>query len=106
MPRPKQLAFLDVDREKVVRHTGDDGNFLGAARRNHAAGDQGREQRVHLPRLVVELHLPQQLHLADVGLCQDGFVLLPGGSLRVAAVGQPVRAPGRRAANDDYDHSR
>ena len=102
---PQQLALFDVDRENVVRHPGDDGDFLGTAVGCHAPDDQGREQRVHLPRFVVELHLPKQLHLADVGLFQDGFILLPGGALRIAAIGQPVSSPGRPAAGEDQDHS-
>src|SRR5262245_47964070 len=46
---------------------------------------------MHLTRLVIELDLPEQLHVLDIGGRQRFFILLPGGPLRVTAIGQPVR---------------
>ena len=77
-------------REDVVRDAGDDRDLLRPAGGRDVAGDERRKQRVHLPRLVVQLDLPQQLHVLDVVLVQDRFVALPCGALRIAAVGQPV----------------
>ena len=42
---------------------------------------------------VVGLHLPQQRHVLDGVFRQDRLVALPGGALRIAAVGQPVGLP-------------
>ena len=95
---PDEVALLDVDRIDVIRRPGYDRNLFRAARSVHAAGDQRRKQRVHYTRLVIELDLPQKLHVLDVVRGEDFLVLLPGGPLRVAAVGEPVRAPSQDAS--------
>src|SRR5262245_12185703 len=112
---PEKLAFVDVNRVDVVRDAGDDHDLFGAARRRDAPYDQRGQQVVHLARLVIELDLPQQFHALDVGRRKNAFVPLPGGSLRIAAVsqpvgglvvGQPVRAPGRYATTCHRDQYR
>ena len=64
-----------------------------ASRRGHALGNQRREEVVHLPRLAIELDLPQQLHVLDVGEGEDLLVLHPAGTARIVAFGQVVRTP-------------
>ena len=94
LPGPEQFAPLHIDGKEVVRDPRDQRDFLPALRRGHVFRDEGGKQRVHLPGFVVELDLPEQLGLVNVTQREDRLVLLPGGSLRIAAVGQPVR-PGR-----------
>ncbi len=86
---------FNVDGVDVVRNAGDDRNLLDAGRGVRAIHDQRRKQRVHLARFVVQMKLPEQLHVLDGGRGEDLFVLLPRRTLRVAAVGEPVRAPKR-----------
>src|SRR5262249_39317363 len=91
MPLPEKLALFGINRVDVVRYAGDNRDLFRAAAGVHAADNQRRKQRVHLTGLVIELELPQELHVLDVGRRERFFVLLPGGPLRVAAVGQPIR---------------
>src|SRR5262249_52046927 len=91
MTLPEQLSLVGVNPIDVVRNAGDNHDLFVAARRIDAADNQGGQQVVHLAWLVIELDLPQQLHVLDIGCREDLFVLLPGGPLRVAAVSQPVR---------------
>jgi hypothetical protein len=64
-----------------------------ASRRRHTLGNQRREEVVHLARLAIELDLPQQLHVLDVGQREDFLVFHPARTARVVAFGQVV---GRR----------
>jgi hypothetical protein len=45
---------------------------------------------VHLPRLIVALKRPEQLHVLRRCRADERFVPLPGGPLRIVAVHQPV----------------
>ena len=100
---PNQLAGLDIDGVKIVRHAGNHCNLARAVVGFDARGDQRREQGVHFSGFVIELDLPQQLRLADVGPSEDRLVPLPCGPLRVAAVGQPIGAPSGDRTEGDED---
>ena len=63
---------------------------FGAGGRIHLLDDQRREEIVHLARLVIELELPEELHVPGVGGGEDFLVSLPGGALGVVAVGEPI----------------
>src|SRR5262249_51034742 len=89
---PKQRATLYIDRVNVVRHTGNYGDFLRPTTRSRTADNQGRKQRVHLARQVVGFELPEKLHIFYVFCGQRLLVFLPGGSLRITAICQPIRA--------------
>ena len=52
---------------------------------------------MHLTRLAIELDLPQQLHVLDVGGGEDLLVFHPAGAARVGAFGQVV---GRRGSQE------
>ena len=52
--------------QEVVGHAGNDRDLLRSGARRGAADNQRREERVHLPRLVVQLDLPEQLHVLRV----------------------------------------
>ena len=93
LPRPQPLTGRHVDAVDVVRHAGHDRNLLRPLRRRHVGDDEGREEVVHLAGLVVELKLPQELHVLHALGRDAGLVLLPRRALVVAAVGQPVRLP-------------
>ena len=45
---------------------------------------------MHLARLVIELHFPEQSHVLGVRHVDDVFVSLPIAADHVAAIGQPV----------------
>ena len=62
-----------------------------ASRRGHALGNQRRKEVVHFPRLAIQLDLPQQLHVLDVGEGEDLLVLHPARTARIVAFGQVVR---------------
>src|SRR5947207_1426223 len=47
--------------------------------------------------LVIQFELPEQLDVLGIRGGENLLILLPGGALRVAAIGQPVGAPGGRA---------
>src|SRR5215472_286238 len=89
---PKQCATFDIDSVDVVRHTGNHADFLGTTARRDAPHNQGRKQRVHLARHVVGFDLPQKLHIFHVFCGQRLLVFLPGCSLRITAICQPVGA--------------
>ena len=59
------LAVFDVDRVDVVGDAGSMAICFGPAAVLTLSDDQRRKQRVHLPRLVIELDLPEQLHVLD-----------------------------------------
>src|SRR5262245_1998318 len=89
---PKQRTTLYVDGVNVIRHTGNQGNFLRTSARSRTADNQGRKQRVHLAGQVVGFDLPEKLHVFYVFCGQRLLVFLPGSSLRITAICQPVCA--------------
>ena len=97
---PDQLAARDVDAEQIVGDAGDDRDLARASRRRHALGDERREEVVHLARRAVELDLPQQLHVLDVGEGEDLLVLHPAGTARIDAFGQVVGRHERDAGRE------
>ena len=96
---PEQLAAGDVDAEQIVGDARDDCDLSRPSRRRHTIGNQRREEVVHLPRLAIELDLPQQLHVLDVGRREDFLVFHPARTARIVAFGEVVgshqRNPGR-----------
>ena len=88
--RPQQIAAADVDAEQIVGDAGDDRDLSRASRRGHAFGDQRRKKVVHLARLAIELDLPQQRHVLDVGEGEDFLVFHPAGPAGIVAFGQVV----------------
>src|SRR6185295_19597245 len=105
-PLPEPRATRDVDRVDVVGDAGDDRDLLLAVARGDAAGDERWKQVVHLPRLVVEPDLPEQLHALHGVFREERLVALPGRALRIAAVGQPVGFLRLRAGDRDRDRNR
>ncbi len=97
---PEQLTAGDVDGEQIVGDAGDDRDLSRPSRRRHALGNQRRKEVVHLARLAIELDLPQQLHVLDVGEGEDLLVLHPAGTARIVAFGQVVRRHERDAGRE------
>ena len=87
---PEQLAEIRIDGEQIVVGSGDERDLLEAAIGDRALDDQRSVQRVDRSLLRLELDLPQQLEILDRVLRDSGFVLLPAGPLKVAAVRDPV----------------
>ena len=52
---------------------------------------------MHLPRLIVELDLPEQFDIFGILGVDDLFILLPVVAHHIAAVRQPVGCPGAAA---------
>ena len=97
---PEQLAAGDIDAEEIVGDAGDNRDLSRASRRRHALGNQRREEVVHLARLAIELDLPQQLHVLDVGQGEDLLVLHPAGTAGIVAFGQVVGRHERDAGRE------
>ena len=93
---PEQFTAGDVDAEQIVGDAGDDRDLPRALGRSHTLGDQRREEVVHLARLAIELDLPQQFHVLDVGEGEDFLVLHPAGTAGIVAFGQVVGRHERR----------
>ena len=90
---PELRALLDIDRKDIIGDAGDNRDLPGATGKRQLVDDQRWEQCVHLAHFVIELDLPEQLCVPYGGHAEDLLVLLPGGALHVAAVGQPIGAP-------------
>ena len=101
---PEQVAAGDVDAEQVVRNAGDDRDLSRASRRGHALRDERRKEVVHLTRLTIELDLPQQLHVLDVGEGEDLLVFHPAGAARIVAFGQVIGRPGSQEREAGCQH--
>src|SRR5689334_10713526 len=56
---PDDLAFLDIDGVEIVGNAGFESDLTNAIPRAHLVDDQGWKQRMHLPRHVIELQLPE-----------------------------------------------
>ena len=91
----------DVDAEEIVGDARDDGEFTGALRRGDALGDERREQVVHCARRAVQLDLPQQRRLSDVGGREDFLVAHPAGPRLVDTLGQEVGGQAGTACRRD-----
>src|SRR5579872_1370426 len=102
---PEDLSGVHVDGIEIIRNAGFDRDLLGTARGLDPSDDERREQRVHLPRLIVELEFPENLQILNVILCQDMLVPLPGVPPWAAAIGQPVRPP-RKSATERSDQAK
>src|SRR6185503_16742208 len=101
---PEQRALLHVDGVDVVVRSGRDGDLFGPGRRIRTADNHRRKQRMHHSGLVVELELPEKLHVFDGRGREQFFVALPGRPPDVETIGQPIRAPGCDAEERSGDN--
>src|SRR5262249_515829 len=65
--------------------------------RGNLIGDQSWEQRVHLPRCVIEFHFPDDGESRDILRSEDRFIFLPVRSLRIAPICRPIRSQSNNA---------
>ena len=101
---PKDFPIGGVDAVDIIGGSGFDRDFLGAIPGGNIADDHWRKQVVHLTRFVVELGGPANGQSFHVVFSEDGFVALPTGALRVAAIGEPVGGWGRGGEGRAADH--
>ena len=101
---PDNLAGLYVNAVNVVGNTGFNQNLLRSGRGIDTADNQWRKQRVHLARFIIQLDLPQQLHVFDGAGGEEFFILLPGGTFGVTAICKPVCCKNICAAKRDRHH--
>jgi hypothetical protein len=87
---PNQFSLINVDGEDVVGYASDDRDLFWTAAGFHVTDDKRHEQVVHLTRLVIKFHFPEQRCLANRGWGEDVFILLPVGALRIDTVGEPI----------------
>src|SRR5262249_40316821 len=98
---PYDLALFDIDGKQVVGRAGDERHLLRSGRGIDLFHDERGKERMHLPRLIGKLELPHDFHVLDIGLGEDFFVLLPAVAGGPVTVGEPIRAPGKHAAERD-----
>ena len=97
---PKEFAVADIDCIDIVGGPGFDGDLFDAGCCIHTCNNERRKQSGHYAGLIVEVKLPEELHIPDVPARQSFFVLLPGGALGIPAIRQPIRCPNGSQANE------
>ena len=101
---PDNLTLFDIDGVDVIGDAGLDGDLLRATGGIDGIHDQWRKQIVHLPGLIVEFEFPEELGVFNRVDGKNFFVFLPGGSLGITTVGQPVCAPKHHATERESNH--
>ena len=87
---PQDLSQVGINRIDVVGASGDDGQLLEAAIRDHVADDERLEDGIERLLLVVELELPEQLEILHILFGDGVFISLPASALRISAVSEPI----------------
>ena len=100
MPLPEHLVEVVVDRIDVVRAAADEGERLESLMRNDVRQQHRLRQRLELPRLILELRLPEQLkaRLLQALLRDPRVGLDPRRPLRIARRSSSSSDPPRPCA--------